>query len=192
MSFHHHKHTADHDHVPGRVDGPGLLYGGVGVVLAVTLQLVGLFKRGDAWLKGVLAGPLFGGEVSVDLSMSAMVCILVVLCFGLAFAMLDSAGTWRRVVLGVTLLVLVLAMVPAFGVWGVYFSPFPPVVGVFWSWFCTLMYVNHHRMSCDVVNSKQEIRNSEPVFSEELEGRKVKEPDEKYQPKDVKEAKVDG
>ena len=37
----------NHAPTPGRVDGPGLLYGGIGLALAVAMQLVGLFKMGD-------------------------------------------------------------------------------------------------------------------------------------------------
>ncbi len=102
------------------------------------MQMLGLFMRGDARLKQALLEPVFQGEMPDALVTPALVVFAAVFCWGLAFAVLDSAGTWRRVVLGVTMMVIVLAMVPTFAVWDIYFSPFLPLIGVFWSWFCTL------------------------------------------------------
>jgi hypothetical protein len=184
MSSHHQNHV-----VPaGRVDGPGLLYGGVGLALALAMQMLGLFMRGDGRLKQALLEPVFRGQLPDVLTTPALVIIAAVLCWGLAFAVLDSAGTWRRIVLGVTMVVIVLAMVPTFAVWNVYFSPFLPLVGVFWTWFCTMMYVNHHAMPCDGLSFKNEVLNTKiETTAHPVAEKKEHDPDAKYQPQKSKE-----
>ena len=165
----------NHAPLPGRVDGPGLLYGGIGLALAVAMQLVGLFKMGDARLKQSLIGSVFHGAAPDVLAMPFLVIVAAVFCFGLAFAILDSAGAWRRVILGITALVIVFAMVPTLAVWNIYFSPFLPVIALFWTWFCTMMYVNHHVMPCDSLNSKFQTPNTnvvaaaQPVVEKKIE-----------------------
>lgn len=141
----------DHGHrAVSRVDVPCLLYGSVGVCLAMAIHAIGLFKASDERLLGLLLGPLFHGEVPQTLPMPVQLLGLIVFCYGLAFAVLDSPASWRRVLIGFTVLVLVLAMVPSLAVWNIYFSPFLLLVGVFWTWFCTMMYVSHHLMPCEV------------------------------------------
>lgn len=156
MSSHHHNHAVPQ----GGVGGPGLLYGGVGLVLAMTMQMLGLFKSGDARLKKWLLEPVFHGDMPDTLVIPALILITAVFCFGLAFAILDSVGTWRRVILGITMMALTIAMVPTFAVWHVYFSPFVLLVGVFWTWFCTMMYVSHHVMPCDSLSFKIQTPNT--------------------------------
>ncbi|MCP5536039.1 MAG: YIP1 family protein [Akkermansiaceae bacterium] len=187
-------------HPVGRVDGPVLLYGGVGLALAVAMQVLGLFKKGDARLENALLEPVFHGVTPGVLSMPVLVMIAAVFCFGIAFAVLDSVGAWRRVVLGVTALVIILAMVPTFAVWKIYFSPFLPAVALFWTWFCTMMYVNHHVMPCEVSSFKFQTPNtkvraaSQPV-EEKVEVKQDEEeqdvdPDAKYKPKVTKKPKA--
>lgn len=188
--------------------GPGLLYGGVGVALAMTLQMVGLFKQGDARFKNWLLEPVFHGNMPDTLVNPALFVITAVFCLGLAFAILDSVGTWRRVVLGVTMVVITIAMVPTFAVWQVYFSPFVLLVGIFWTWFCTMMYVNHHTMPCEHHDLDFEVTTvmhdvvAKPVRAERAQSVKKElqkephkheiiqpsDPDAKYKPK-VKSAK---
>ncbi len=185
----HHQHRPCPERPGGRVDGPGLLYGGVGLVLAVAMQLAGVFKKADAGLLGKLSGTVFRGQAPEVLGMAVPVLLAAVFCFGVAFAVLDSAGVWRRVVLGVSAVVVAVAMVPAFAVWNVYFSPFLPVVGIFWSWFCTMVYAGHHTMPCDLAGG---VCISPPDARKEIPkptGKPVPEkkkgdssPDDKYKP----------
>ena len=146
----------------GKVGVSGLLYGSVGLALSFALYWIGMFRRADAWFFDLLHEAWFSGGVPHLASVSIVVIVAAIFCYGVAFAMLDSAATWRRFVLGVTALVLTLAMVPAFAVWNVYFSPFVPVVGVFWSWFCVLIYTRHHQMPCDCVHVDMRMSPPEP------------------------------
>ena len=118
-----HQHLQSSPRV-SRVDGPCLLYGSVGVWLSVALQYVGLFEKGDDRLMGVLLQPVFHGQMPEVLSFPLQIVITSVFCYSLAFIVLDTAGTWKRVALGITVLVLLLAMVPTLAVWNIYYSPF--------------------------------------------------------------------
>ncbi|MBT8045029.1 MAG: hypothetical protein KJO79_08765 [Verrucomicrobiae bacterium] len=172
----------------GRVDGPALLYGGVGLALSVAMQVIGLFKKGDARLLDVLIDPVFNNSAPDQLSMMVLVPVTAFFCFGIAFAVLDSAGMWRRVILGVTAFVVVIAMVPTLAVWDIYFSPFLPAVGIFWTWFCTLMYVNHHVMPCEFLDSNLPTTPTSKVSQpEQPRQKKPKDPNAKYAPKNLKD-----
>lgn len=143
----HHLSTTHH---VSRVDAPCLLHGGIGLCLGVGMLMAGMFHSGDAQLMKVLLQPVFHGQEPRELPVMLQVLLSVICSFGLAFVVLDSAGTWRRIVLGVTAVVVILAMVPTLAVWNIYFSPFLPVVTVFWVWFFCMMYVRHHLMPCEV------------------------------------------
>lgn len=138
-----------------RVDIPCLLYGTIGVCLALAMHVVGLLKIGDKMMLEFLTVAVFKGQFPKELSMPVQVVLTAVFCYGLAFVILDTVGTWRRVLIGGTVLVLAMSMVPTLAVWNIYFSPFLVVVGVFWTWFCTMMYVNHHLMPCEVAHAAQ-------------------------------------
>jgi hypothetical protein len=157
------------------VDVPGLLYGSVGLALSFALHWIGMFRRADAWLFDLLHKPLFHESVADLPSMPLVITAVAVFCYGISFAVLDSPDLWRRVVLGVTAMVLTLAMVPAFAVWNVYFSPFVQLVGVFWSWFCVVIYTQHHRMPCDPVYAEIQMSKPEPELLEPM-GKPTAEP----------------
>ena len=144
-----------------------MLYGGVGLVMAMALEISGLFERGDALLSGQLSGALQDRVLDHAVPMLLPVLVAAVFCFGVGFAVLDSPGILRRIILGTSALVLLFAMVPTFAVWNIYFSPFLPVVALFWTWFCCMMYANHHRMPCDAsihqAVSSADISPSSPV-----------------------------
>lgn len=131
------------------MSGPALLCGAVGVLVAVAMLGLGLLEKGNQHIFNLLGRPVFRGGAPEVVSTPSLVGFTLLFCIGLAFAVLDSRGAWRRSVLGVTVLVLVAAMVPALAVWKVYFPPVMTMVGVFWTWFCTMIYASHHRMPCD-------------------------------------------
>jgi len=185
MNFHH--EPPSHEHV-SRVDAPCLFHGTVGVCIGVLMQLVGLFQSGDRWLISLFLDPVFQGEMPHEVPVLWLVVVAAVFSYALAFFVLDIAGVTRRVMVGITVLVLVLAIQPALAVWGIYFSPFLPVVAVFWSWFFSMMYANHHLMPCDVVHvHHEEVRHH--VAPEVTPEKKKEEPvlksdsNEKYKPK---------
>jgi hypothetical protein len=126
-----------------------MLYGGVSMALALAMQLLGLFELGDARLQQSLSW-ILSDSFQVVVSEPVLFMLAAMFSFGIAFAVLDSPAAWRRIVLGLTALVLVLAMVPVCALWQIYFSPFFVVVAYFWAWFCTMMYTSQHVMPCEI------------------------------------------
>jgi hypothetical protein len=172
-------------HQTSRVDGPCMLYGSVGLWLAVAMQLIGLFKVGDEYLMSVLYQPVFNGNMPEQVSLPIHIVVAAVFCYGLAFIVLDVLGAWRRLLIGTTVLVLTLAMVPTLAVWNIYFSPFLTAFGVCWTWFCTMMYVNHHIMPCEVLVYRSKTSPPQlatPKVPVEQEVPKTQDNDNKYQP----------
>ncbi|MBK1790471.1 hypothetical protein [Persicirhabdus sediminis] len=142
-----HHHSQD---PPGKIAGPGFLFGLVGMLLASGLHLLGLFGRLNSQLDEVFAtGPL--GQIDLQrLPVSVEMMVASVLAMGLSYAVLDSARAWRRVLLGITLIILIGTMVPVFALWGILYSPFLTLTAVLWSWFCSKMYTMYHIMPCEI------------------------------------------
>lgn len=191
-------HQAAQPFPPGRVGSSCLLYGGMGIVLAVAMQSLGMFKLGDVWLKQFLSRVLLDSQPLVA-PVSVLYFAAAILAFGIAFAVLDSPAAWRRIVLGMSGLVLVLATVPVCALWQVYFSPFPVVIAFFWAWFCSMMYVSQHSMPCEGAvmgqapqsvaaasrQAEEEVENSAATSaSATAASAEEEDPDAKYQPKE--------
>ncbi len=198
------QHHAAQPYPPGRVGSSCLLYGGVSMALALAMQLLGLFERGDARLQQSLSW-ILSDSFQTAVSEPVLFMVAAMFSFGIAFAVLDSPAAWRRIVLGLTALVLVLAMVPVCALWQIYFSPFFVVVAYFWAWFCTMMYTSQHVMPCEIgvaekthqphvgIHAKPERVTASPEQtspeSSDTEGnhqaaKPDNNPDTKYQPKD--------
>ena len=179
------------------------------MALALAMQLLGLFELGDARLQQSLSW-ILSDSFQIVVSEPVLFMVAAIFSFGIAFAILDSPAAWRRIVLGLTALVLVLAMVPVCALWQIYFSPFFVVVAYFWAWFCTMMYTSQHVMPCEIavaeiavaqkthqphvgIHAKPESVTASPAqtapgsFDTEWNHERVKpenNPDTKYQPKD--------
>ena len=139
----------EHSAAPGKVMISVLLYGALGVILSAVLYRVGLLGKVDQRIFNLLHEPVFQNGAPLKLAFSGLLLVTAILCFAIAYAVLDTRGMWRRVVLGLTLLVLIIGVVPTLAVWDFYFPPTMILVGVFWTWFACLVYSNHHHMPCD-------------------------------------------
>ena len=152
-----------HTTATSSVGSLALLYGALGFVVAAVLSLVGLLGRGDQYILSLLHVPVFQGEVTNVIGLPVLALVTGFICFGVAFAVLDSPRAWRRVILGFTVIVLVAALVPTFAVWNIYFPPLMSLIGVFWAWFSSMMYANHHCMPCDQVLVQPVTAASAPI-----------------------------
>lgn len=193
MATDHHSTQA---YPPGKVASSCLLYGGMGMVLAVAMQWLGIFKLGDMWLQQFLSRVLIDSH-PIAAPVSVLYGVAAFFAFGIAFAVLDSPANWRRVVLGITGLVLLLATVPVCALWQLYFSPFPVVMAFFWAWFCSMMYVSQHSMPCEMATMGQAPQSSQAASPQADTGNSTgtsstataasedrEDPDAKYQPKE--------
>lgn len=134
----------------GLVLWPSLLYGFLGVVLAFILQKLGLFESANKYVSQLIVTYFSEGEQMVFLSTLVSIAIAVLCSVGVAWVVLDSRGAWRRMIVVVSSVVLVLALAPTLAVWNVYFSPFFVLVSVLWASLCSFLYTSYHRMPCDV------------------------------------------
>ena len=152
MSHKHHKSAI----LPGRVGSSTLLYGSLGVIVAGVLYWIGLLGKGDQGVLDLILQSIFRGALPAEFGFPVLVSITTIFCYGIAFAVLDSAGTWRRVLLGLTVIILIVALVPTLALWEIYFPPMMSLVGVFWTWFISIIYANHHQMPCDHITFHSE------------------------------------
>ena len=176
----------------GEVRTPALICGTVGAVLTIILALIGSYSGLDLSLKEYFQGKPFylpesstggsGGSGSWHPTWDWLLVML--LTFGVSFAVLDTDKRWRRVMIILLLSVVVILCSPVLMLWGVFWSPITVFVGVLWSWICAFIYSCQHTMPCAIwlpsklkVAKKEEIDIS-PLMMDE------KTPEKKYQPKD--------
>lgn len=78
----------------------------------------------------------------------------VVLAFGLSFAILSAPGTWRRLVLWLTAMVLVGGWAPVLALAAHFPDIGAPFIATLWSGICALVYAGSHRMACDEITDR--------------------------------------
>jgi hypothetical protein len=136
----------------GHVAVPVAVIGSLSILLAVGLDLLGILGRlNEAVLEKVSQGkdPVFPNSLPDGLGW-----LVAVLCgFALPFAMLSVAGAWRRWVLWISTLFLMVSWIPVLVLAA--YAPVicVPLVGVFWSGMCALVYASRHQMPCDPLGS---------------------------------------
>jgi len=133
---------------PGHVIIPVLATGSLGMIVAYGLDemrmLDVLNRRFDLWMQasGVdgLVNRLPGWVVW---SATALIA------YGLALVILEVPGLWRRLVLWITTLVMVLAWAPVLALCAHEPSIAGPLVASIWSGVCALVYAQRRRMAVD-------------------------------------------
>ena len=130
--------------------------GALSILLAAGLGLLGVLER----VNHVIGGMVSKGGVShfpKTLPGWAPWLATVFFGFGLSFAILSVGGTWRRLVLWITALVLVAAWGPVLALAAYAPDIAAPLIAVLWSGVCALIYARNHRMSCDMNHDFSEI-----------------------------------
>jgi hypothetical protein len=128
--------------------------GGLGVVMAAGLHLLGIADRLDGalalWLGEAVgqAGAVFPKAVPAWLRW----VVTGALAFGLAAAMLTVPGTWRRLVLWTTALVLTLAWAPVLTLAAHAPQVTAAVAAVLWVGVCAAFYARTHILPCEPSN----------------------------------------
>ena len=126
--------------------------GSLALVLAAGLGALGLTDRVDAAIAGLLCRALHQDAAAgfpKALPTWALWLATAMLAYGLTLAMLGVPGTWRRLVLWLTTLVLVAAWAPVLGLAAHAPDIAAPLVAALWSGACALVYVHSHSMPCD-------------------------------------------
>ena len=133
----------------GHVMLPLFVFGAVSLLLGTAPEVMGVFNGATEALRGWWRSG--GLEVRGEAGLPGVVGILLtgLACFGLAGAILGTPGSGRRMILGATTLLLVLGLIPAFAVWGIFWKPFGMLLAVVWAWFSAMTYATRHRMPCE-------------------------------------------
>jgi hypothetical protein len=127
---------------------PAAAIGSLSILLAAGLSVLGLIEPVDQMVSRWV-GQGSRMAFSKFLPNGVLWLAVVIFAFGLAFVILSAPGTWRRVVLWVTTLVLIAGWAPVLGL----AAHAPEIGGTFiaalWSGVCALVYAGNHRMPCD-------------------------------------------
>ena len=176
----------------GEVMLPAVICGVVGTVLTVILSVIGRYEGVDLGLKEYYMGEPFYMKESSGWHEGWNWLLVVLLTFGVSFAVLDTDRKWRRVMVILLASVVILMSSPVLMLWEVFWSPVMIYVGVLWSWICAFIYSCQHTMPCELfVPVRSEVKNedidmSPLVISERLPELVEHEEgaEEKYQPKE--------
>lgn len=142
--------TSHHKQV-GQVPVPLFIFSAVSLLLGFMTELLGVFDGVNASLQTSWEASGFVFRSVSGLPEGIGVLVVALAAGGVSASILTSPGNGRRVVLGVTALILSLAFLPAFAVWGVFWKPCGMTLAVFWSWFSSLLYARTHLMPCEIM-----------------------------------------
>ena len=169
----------------GEVLIPALICGSVGTVLTTILFLINRYKSFDLSLKLKYETEPFLIQECTNLHGVWNWLLVLIVCFGISFAVLDSDRIWRRVTLFFLSLVIMIMASPVLMMWEVFWSPCMVVVGLLWSWFCAFIYSVQHTMPCELLAPARKIKQPKPA-----KPKKVKEAKTQSKVKSKSETKV--
>jgi hypothetical protein len=137
-----------HSRPDGHVLVPVAAIGGLSLALCGGLSLLGPLERVNAMIAGFVSR---GGLQDYPNRLPAWSIWLatVIFAFGLAYAILATAGNWRRVLLWISAVVLVAAWAPVLSLCAHAPAIAAPWIATVWSGVCALVYAGNHRMPCD-------------------------------------------
>lgn len=124
------------------------------VGLAYGMNLLGVLRAFDESLLSMLDG--LGGENGLaNLPQAVIWPLLGLICFGLGFAMIESPGGWRRLVLWVGCGGVIAAAFPVAALSARWLAPGGPMIAWVWTGVCGMIYAHRHDPHSDepVANS---------------------------------------
>lgn len=132
----------------GTVVLPALAIGGMSLALAAGFNALGLLGRIERSLIAIPGQQGLSGEPQILPAWIAW-SVAAGLAFVLPWLLLQSPASWRRAVLWLTVLALVLCWIPVMGLAAKWCPLAPSLVTVGWSGLCALIYGARHRMPCE-------------------------------------------
>lgn len=133
---------------PGQVLVPAATIGGLSLILAGGLELLGVLDRLNAGIARLVAAD---GAANFPKQVPAWCLWLAAgLCAcGLASAILGTSGHGRRAILWITAVVLVAAWAPVLSLAAHAPDIAAPCIATLWAGICAVVYAANHRMACD-------------------------------------------
>jgi hypothetical protein len=132
----------------GTVALPALAIGGMSLALAAGFHFLGLLGRIERSLIAIPGQQGLSGEPQILPAWIAW-SVAAGLAFVLPWLLLQSPASWRRAVLWLTVLTLLLGWIPVMGLAAKWCPLAPSLVTVGWSGLCALIYGARHRMPCE-------------------------------------------
>lgn len=131
---------------PGVVGPTSLLIGTMALGLALGMGLLGFWDHLNEWSTSWSSRL---GDGMRDVHANAVLLIAMVMAYALPWLMLSTPGTWRRIILWVSLILLCLAWLPVLALAAWQFPPCLPIAAGLWSGLCALIYGGRHQLPCD-------------------------------------------
>lgn len=136
---------------PGQVPGPLLVLGSVALVLGFAVDLMGVFRVPTENLLQMWQAAGVKVERSVGITNPLGILAGAAVSYAMVGAILGTPGEGRRAILGFSVFLLSLLLVPVLGVWGIFWKPFGFCLMVLWAWVSAAVYAHGHRMPCEGV-----------------------------------------
>ncbi|MEI8038680.1 MAG: hypothetical protein WCJ14_09840 [Verrucomicrobiota bacterium] len=142
------RHVTPHPRPPGHPLVAAATIGGLSMILAAGLELLGVLNRLNAGIAQLVARngaetfPRQLPDWSIWLATASF-------AFGLAVAILGSPGHGRRLLLWITAMFLVAAWAPVLSLAAHAPAIAAPWIATLWSGICAMVYATNHRMACD-------------------------------------------
>lgn len=138
---------------PGQVLVPAAAVGSLSTLLVIGLHFLGVLDR----MNLVIAAAVSQGKLSFPKTVPAWLLWLaaILLALALAFSILCVPGTWRRLVIWITAVMMVASWAPVLGLAAHVPEIAAPFVATLWSGVCALIYAGSHRMACDPFPSNE-------------------------------------
>jgi hypothetical protein len=119
--------------------------------LAAGLELLHMLERANEGIARIVAHGS-ADNFPKQLPTWSVWLAAALLAFGLAAAMLGTAGVVRRFILWLGAVVLVAAWAPVLSLAAHAPEIAAPWIATLWAGVCTLVYTSHHRMPADGIN----------------------------------------
>lgn len=135
-------------HPVGHVRGPATAIGFLSTLLVVGLGVLGILDQVNLMISNIVSQ---GRWMAFPKTLPAWALWLAtgLSAFGLSFAILNVPGTWRRVILWITAVLVVAGWAPVLGLAAHAPEIAAPLIATLWSGVCALVYAGNHRMPCD-------------------------------------------
>ncbi len=142
------RNQTSHARPDGNVTVAAAAIGSLSTLLAAGLSMLGTLDHLNAAITGMVSR---GGAEKFSNKVPGWCLWLatVLLAFGIAFAILGTAGQLRRLFLWLTAVILVAAWAPVLSLASHAPEITAPWIATVWSGICALVYAANHHMPCD-------------------------------------------
>lgn len=135
----------------GTVFMPAVLCALTGTILSVSFEFMGYYSAPTLAIRELWAAEPFYLVEPSELMRELNWLVSFLFSLLVAVLTLGSASTWRRLLVGLMFLSLLMAFSPTLMLWGILWVPIVASVAFIWTWGCALIYGSQHAMPSDVL-----------------------------------------